>query len=76
VVQALSWLLVKALVKAGQQVRILDNLSMDSIENLADILSAWSLSSVGTRSKPSRFTELTSAHFYAKALSTAMGAPP
>lgn len=74
--QALSWLLVKALVKAGQHVRILDDLSMDSIENLADILSAWSLSSVGTRSKPPRFTELTSAHLYAEALSTAMGAPP
>jgi UDP-glucose 4-epimerase len=32
--------LVKALVKAGHQVRVLDNLSTGSIENLADVLNA------------------------------------
>jgi len=32
--------LVKALVKAGHQVRVLDNLSTGSIENLADVLDA------------------------------------
>jgi len=32
--------LVKALVKAGHQVRILDNLSTGSIENIADVLDA------------------------------------
>ena len=32
--------LIKALVKAGHQVRVLDNLSTGSIENLADVLNA------------------------------------
>ena len=32
--------LVKALVKAGHQVRVLDNLSTGSVENLADVLDA------------------------------------
>jgi len=32
--------LVKALVKAGHQVRVLDNLSTGSVENLADVLNA------------------------------------
>jgi nucleoside-diphosphate-sugar epimerase len=53
-----GWPLVEALVKAGQQVRILDTLSTASIKNLADALGAMEFVKGGYREVFSKYARL------------------